>query len=245
MEKLLAVLKIHKKYIKNKFKYQQKKDNVTINFTGEKMSKRHATIGFKEPTFTITDLQSESGTWKKIVSYYGEPVYNTIYRIGDTTFTCYKGSDIEFLDEWLHKHGLLRLWGILHSYKINNLEKLRIAVSKKFEGIKFDSENDKADLLQASKNFDQDYYEGCTKYRIIIQFIEGPMKGIETEIGIRGITFGSENTEVDVFNEQNNEIKGYAKITYQNGHYFLMNSRTAKELCFFKCIFKSFFENPL
>ena len=100
------------------------------------------------------------------------------------------------------------------------------------------SETDKEQLKKALKNFTRDYYEGCTKYRIIIQFIEGPMKEIEIEVGLRGITFGDSKAEINVFGDTDLKTSSFAKIIYQNGHYFLMNSSDCPQLSFYKCKFK-------
>ena len=91
-------------------------------------------------------------------------------------------------------------------------------------------------VANASVNFDRDYYEGCTIYRIVIQFIEGPMKGIETEVGLNGITFGGENSDVCVFNNPTSSLPELAKIVFVNGHYFLMNNSESAQHSFFKCI---------
>lgn len=212
-----------------------KRDQVTINLANENLSKRHASIGFKDGAYVITDLESEGGTWKRVLSYYGEPVCNAVYRIADSVFTCYKGPNIEFVDEWLQKHGVLHLWNALQSEKVTDLSKLRLFVLNGFSNLDIAEEADKKELKKALKNFGRDYYEGCTKYRIVIQFIEGPMKGIEIEVGLRGITFGDSKAEINVFNDPDVDIASTAKIIYQNGHFFLMNSHEAPQLSFYKC----------
>ena len=211
------------------------RDQVTINLDNESLSKRHATITFKDSIYTITDHQSDDGTWKHILSYYGEPICNAVYRIADCVFTCYKGTDIEFVDEWLQKHELLYLWDMLRQEKVNDLAKLRLFVINGFSNLDIVEEADKKELMKALENFERDYYEGCTKYRIVIQLIEGPMKGIEVEVGLRGITFGDSEAEINVFNDKDVNLTSHAKIIYQNGHYFLMNSYKTPELSFYKC----------
>ncbi len=75
------------------------------------------------------------GTWKRIVSYYGEPICNAVYRIRDTVFTCYKGPNIDFVEEWLHKHHLLHLWDAFYAAGIIGLDKLRECVKAQFKSV--------------------------------------------------------------------------------------------------------------
>ncbi len=89
--------------------------------------------------------------------------------------------------------------------------------------------------MAAAKHFERDYYMGCTPYRIVLQFVEGPLQGIETEAGLSTITFGGEGSSVCLASGSSSLIPDCAKIEYIKGHYFMMNNYESSELSLFKC----------
>ncbi len=79
--------------------------------------------------------RSRLGTWKRVVSYYGEPISNAVYKIGDSVFTCYKGINMDFVEEWLNRNHILYLWDTLYRFRITDLEKLRMCASRQFNSV--------------------------------------------------------------------------------------------------------------